>query len=251
MGEALLAYAALVLAGFKPWTAENLPKPYRHRAYGRLLVIPRLQDQRLSLPEALHCAGFSLAGMFLARKRQAIRSPKQTWALRDSVPCDDGECGSAALQSPSAKRFCPSFFLKPVFIVLAPLGHCFNDRAQGLPQIAQDIFHTGRHLRIDGAGKDTILFHRAEAVREHLLANDLQIPAQFIKAPGTLHQIADNQEFPLASDQLYGGATGQAGISSFVSIVPPHFLALTEILHSKILGNTAQHDKNGRPADEL
>lgn len=47
-------------------------------------------DQRLSLPEALHCAGFSLAGMFLARKRQAIRSPKQTWALRDSVPCDDG-----------------------------------------------------------------------------------------------------------------------------------------------------------------
>ena len=108
-------------------------KPYRHRAYVRLLVIPRLQDQRLSLPEALHCAGLSLAGMFLARKRQAIRSPKQTWALRDSVPCDDGECGSAALQSPSAKRFCPSFFLKPVFIVLAPLGHCFNDRAQGLP----------------------------------------------------------------------------------------------------------------------
>lgn len=184
MGEALLAYAALVLAGFKPWTAENLPKPYRHRAYGRLLVIPRLQDQRLSLPEALHCAGLSLAGMFLARKRQAIRSPKQTWALRDSVPCDNGECGSAALQSPSAKRFCPSFFLKPVFIVLAPLGHCFNDRAQGLPQIAQDIFHTGRHLRIDGAGKDTILFHRAEAVREHLLANALQIPAQFIKAQG-------------------------------------------------------------------
>ena len=90
MGEALLAYAALVLAGFKPWKAENLPKPYRHRTYGRLLVIPRLQDQRLSLPEALHCAGFSLAGMFLARKRQAIRSPKQTWALRDSVPCDDG-----------------------------------------------------------------------------------------------------------------------------------------------------------------
>ena len=157
-------------------------------------------DQRLSLPEALYCAGLSLAGMFLARKRQAIRSPKQTWALRDSVPCDDGECGSAALQSPSAKRFCPSFFLKPVFIVLAPLGHCFNDRAQGLPQIAQDIFHTGRHLRIDGAGKDTILFHRAEAVREHLLANALQIPAQFIKAPGTLHQIADNQEFPLASE---------------------------------------------------
>lgn len=159
MGEALLAYAALVLAEFKPWTAENLPKPYRHRAYERLLVIPRLQDQRLSLPEALYCVGLSLAGMFLARKRQAIRSPKQTWALRDSVPCDNGECGSAALQSPSAKRFCPSFFLKPVFIVLAPLGHCFNDRAQGLPQIAQDIFHTGRHLRIDGASKDTILFH--------------------------------------------------------------------------------------------
>ena len=43
MGEALLAYAALVLAGFKPWKAENLPKPYRHRTYGRLLVISRLR----------------------------------------------------------------------------------------------------------------------------------------------------------------------------------------------------------------
>ena len=138
-------------------------------------------DQRLSLPKTPHCATLSLAGM---RKRQANRRSKQTWALRDSVPCNDGECGSAALQSPSAKRFCPPFLLKPVFIVLAPLGHCFNDRAQGLPQIAQDIFHTGRHLRIDGAGKDTILFHRAEAVREHLLANALQIPAQFIKAQG-------------------------------------------------------------------
>ena len=75
-------------------------------------------------------------------------------------------------------------YLKPVFIVLAPLGHCFNDRAQGLSQTAQGVFHTGRHLRIDGAGKDTILFHRAEAVREHLLANALQIPARFIKAQG-------------------------------------------------------------------
>ena len=71
-------------------------------------------------------------------------------------------------------------YLKPVFIVLAPLGHCFHDRAQGLSQTAQGIFHTGRYLRIDSAGKDTILFHRAEAVREHLLANALQIPAQFI-----------------------------------------------------------------------
>lgn len=96
-------------------------------------------------------------------------------------------------------------YLKPVFIVLAPLGHCFNDRAQGLSQTAQGVFHTGRYLRIDSAGKDTILFHRAEAVCEHLLANALQIPAQFIKALGTLHQIAENQEFPLASDQLYGG----------------------------------------------
>ena len=75
-------------------------------------------------------------------------------------------------------------YLKPVFIVLAPLGHCFNDRAQGLSQTAQGVFHTGRHLRIDGASKDTIFFHRAEAVREHLLANALQIPAQFIKAQG-------------------------------------------------------------------
>lgn len=79
----------------------------------------------------------------------------------------------------------------------------------------------------------------------------LQIPAQFIKAQGTLHQIAENQEFPLASDQLYGGGRRASRHFSFVSIVPPHFLALTEILHSKILGNTAQHDKKGRPADEL
>ena len=185
-------------------------------------------DQRLSLPKTPHCATLSLAGM---RKRQANRRSKQTWALRDSVPCNDGECGSAALQSPSAKRFCPPFLLKPVFIVLAPLGHCFNDRAQGLSQTAQGVFHTGRYLRIDSAGKDTILFHRAEAVHEHLLANALQIPAQFIKKrQGRCIRLRRIRSFRLLPISCTVVATGQAGISSFVSIVLPHFLALTEIL---------------------
>lgn len=126
-------------------------------------------------------------------------------------------------------------YLKPVFIVLAPLGHCFNDRAQGLSQTAQGVFHTGRYLRIDSAGKDTILFHRAEAVREHLLANASKSRRSSLKRQGRCIRLRRIRSFRLLPISCTVVATGQAGISSFVSIVLPHFLALTEILHSKIL----------------
>ena len=93
-------YAALVLAGFKPWKAENLRSRTDTGLTGGCLSFRAYGINASACRKLFTVPVFPWRGMFLARKRQAIRSPKQTWALRDSVPCDDGECGSAALRAP-------------------------------------------------------------------------------------------------------------------------------------------------------
>ena len=69
--------------------------------------------------------------------------------------------------------------------------------------MSQGIFHPGRYLEIGCAGDDSIGFHRAEAVSQDFLADALQISAEFVETPGAHKQVAQDQEFPLASDQLH------------------------------------------------
>lgn len=91
-----------------------------------------------------------------------------------------------------------------LFVFRAPLLHCLNDRPHGLAQIAQRVFHPRRNLRINRARDDAVFLHGAQAVRQHLLADPVQIPPQLVKAPGPLEQIPHNQQLSLAPDELHG-----------------------------------------------
>ena len=52
---------------------------------------------------------------------------------------------------------------------------------------------------------DAVLFHRAKAVGEHFLTDACERLLQFFEPPWTIKKVADDQQFPFAADQLYGG----------------------------------------------
>ena len=48
-----------------------------------------------------------------------------------------------------------------VFIIRSPFLHGIQDRAHGFPEVAQRVFHAGRHFRVDGPRDQSVLFHGA------------------------------------------------------------------------------------------
>lgn len=95
---------------------------------------------------------------------------------------------------------------------------------QAFAKFGQRIFHPRRHLGIDCTGNDTIGFHRAQAVRQHLLADPFQVLFQLIEAPRALKQIPHDEQLPFAADHLDGGGY-RAGREFFFGQhkVPPVF----------------------------
>ena len=51
--------------------------------------------------------------------------------------------------------------MKRRLVVIAPLFHRIQDRTHGFPEVAQRVFHAGRHFRVDGPRDQSILFHGA------------------------------------------------------------------------------------------
>lgn len=74
-----------------------------------------------------------------------------------------------------------------VFIIRSPFLHGIQDRAHGLAEVTQGIFHPGRYFRVDGPGDQPVLFHGAEGVGQNLLADALQTFLQLIESPGAHH----------------------------------------------------------------
>ena len=48
-----------------------------------------------------------------------------------------------------------------VFIIRSPFLHGIQDRTHGFPEVAQRVFHAGRHFRVDGPRDQSVLFHGA------------------------------------------------------------------------------------------
>lgn len=90
-------------------------------------------------------------------------------------------------------------------VALAPVLHGIQDRAHALPKLRKGVLHTGRDLGVDGTGDDPIRLQLTQSVREHLLADALQALMQFVEAPWALHQVSQNQQLPLAPDELDRG----------------------------------------------
>lgn len=96
--------------------------------------------------------------------------------------------------------------LYQTFIKKSPILHSFHNWPKCFAQIVQGILHTGRNLRINGAADNTVGLHRPQAVGKDFLADTLQILSQLVKPPWALQQITQNQQFPFAPNDLYGGS---------------------------------------------
>ena len=87
-----------------------------------------------------------------------------------------------------------------------------NDGFQRLSVLGEPIFDTRWHLRIDGAGHQTIMFKLAQLVGEHALRDVGQHALQRIEAqhlPG--EQMVEDDPLPLAADQVQCGFHRTAG----------------------------------------
>lgn len=78
-------------------------------------------------------------------------------------------------------------------------------------QVRENIFHPRRHFGVNCADDDAVSLHRAQAVRQHLLADALQVLFQLIESPGTSQQIPHDKQLPFAADHLDGGGYRTGG----------------------------------------
>ena len=75
-----------------------------------------------------------------------------------------------------------------------------------------------------------VRLHLAQAVGQHLLTDAFEIFTKFVESPRARTQIADNEQLPLAPDQLYRGSYGAHGQFFFCRLSYTHFV-LHLILH--------------------
>ena len=89
-----------------------------------------------------------------------------------------------------------------------PLLHGADNGPHGVTQFTEGVFYPGRDLRIHCSDHNSVLLQGAQAVGEDLLADPFQILFQFVEPPGPGQQVAEDQQLPLAPDQLNGGGDG-------------------------------------------
>lgn len=85
--------------------------------------------------------------------------------------------------------------------------HWLNRPAEG----AERVFHPRRNLGVNGAHDQSVRFHGAQAIRQHLLADAIQVPLQLVEPPGAIHQVAQDEKFPFAADEGNGGGHRAGG----------------------------------------
>ena len=110
-----------------------------------------------------------------------------------------------------------------VFIFGAPNLHGFHDRTHRLPQFRKGIFNPRRDLGINSTGDDPVGLHRAQAVRQHLLADSLQVFFSSLNRHGRTSRFRMISSFHLLPIIWTVVATGQAGSSSLRRYARPHF----------------------------
>lgn len=126
-----------------------------------------------------------------------------------------------------------------VFIFGAPNLHGFHDRTHRLPQFRKGIFNPRRDLGINSTGDDPVGLHRAQAVRQHLLADSLQVLFQFIEPPRTHQQVSHDQQLPLAADHLDSGSYRASREFFFAQVCTP---SLSQALRMKRLSADGKLD---------
>lgn len=86
-------------------------------------------------------------------------------------------------------------------ILLSKFCHRFNDRLDLLSGLTEGIFDMRNLFIINCPDCKTVFFHRMQRIRQHFLADPIEISFQLVKTPGLAHQIAQNQRLLLAANQ--------------------------------------------------
>ena len=108
------------------------------------------------------------------------------------------------------------------YIINSKCFHRLDDRAHTLSEVAQGVLYSRRDFGINGAGDDAVLFHRPQAVGQHLLADTVERLSQLVEPPRSDEKITQYQQLPLASDQADGCCYGTIGQFGFCfHIAPP------------------------------
>src|SRR6185295_4240312 len=91
-------------------------------------------------------------------------------------------------------------------------AHVLDQGYQGLALLGEGVLDPGRHLGEGVALDDALLFQRPQAQRERARADPLERALQLAEAARPLRQVADDEERPLAADDLSRAANGTAGV---------------------------------------
>src|SRR5262249_16114792 len=70
------------------------------------------------------------------------------------------------------------------------------------------VFHPGWDRRVNPPRYDPIRLQLPQLLRQHLLRDPGQLPAQLRKAPGTLLQPPEDERLPLAAEHIDRGLAG-------------------------------------------
>ena len=121
---------------------------------------------------------------------------------------------------PAAHRLSCSFyqsllFFKLFLIINPKCFHRLDDRAHTLAEVAQGVLYSRRYFGINGAGDDTVILHRTQAVGQNLLADAVKAFSQFVEPPRSDEKISQDQQLSLASNQAHCCCDGAISISSY------------------------------------
>ena len=92
----------------------------------------------------------------------------------------------------------------------AVAAHVLDQRHQRLALLGERVLDPRRHLGEGVAGDDALRFQRPQAQRERARADPLERALQLAEAARALGQVADDQEGPLAADDVGGATDGTA-----------------------------------------
>src|SRR5260370_1127741 len=96
----------------------------------------------------------------------------------------------------------------PLHVVLSPIANRPQRPLERSSILRERILHLGWHSWIHPAVHNAVRLELAQLLRQHLLGDPGDLPAQLRKAPGTLLQPPKDQCLPLAAENIDGRLHG-------------------------------------------
>lgn len=105
----------------------------------------------------------------------------------------------------AGKRHVFSFGNEFVDMVFSPLAEKVKDTGQGETIFTQGVFYMGRDFLVDFSCNDLIFLQFPELLDKHFLADRGNQFLEFTGAQISMTQIAEDDGFPFAADDIHGG----------------------------------------------